>query len=425
MFIDLAEITVKAGDGGNGRVSFHREKYVAAGGPDGGDGGDGGNLIFQADKHLRTLADFRYRRSYKAERGEDGGQRKCFGKKGEDLVVRVPCGTLVKDKETGLILADITKDGQTEIIAKGGKGGKGNVHFATSTRQIPNFAKNGTPGEERTIILELKLLADVGLVGYPNVGKSTLLAAVSSARPKIANYHFTTLSPNLGVVSMGEGESFVMADIPGLIEGAHEGVGLGHDFLRHVERTRILIHVLDIAGLDGRDPIADFHTINSELEKYNPELAKRPQIIAANKVDVLTSPDVLKGFTSSMEQLGYRVFPISAATGAGVKELVNYVYEQVKSLPEPIVYEPAPKEMLYKAETEEPFTVEMDDDVYVVDGPWIRGILRGVNFEDRESLQYFQRALRQKGVIGALEEKGIREGDTVRVGEDTEFEYIP
>jgi GTP-binding protein len=425
MFIDLAEITVKAGDGGNGRVSFHREKYVPAGGPDGGDGGDGGSLIFQGDKHLRTLADFRYRRSYKAERGEDGGQRKCFGKKGEDLVVKVPCGTLVKDKETGLILADITKDGQTEIIAKGGKGGKGNVHFATSTRQIPNFAKNGTPGEERTILLELKLLADVGLVGYPNVGKSTFLAAVSSARPKIANYHFTTLSPNLGVVSMGEGESFVMADIPGLIEGAHEGVGLGHDFLRHVERTRILVHMIDIASLDGRDPLADFHTINSELEKYNPELAKRPQIVAANKVDVLASHDVLKGFTASMEQLGYRVFPISAATGIGVKELVGYVYEQVKLLPEPIVYEPAPKEMLYKAETEEPFTVEMDHDVYVVDGPWIRGILRGINFEDRESLQYFQRALRQKGVISALEERGIREGDTVRVGEDTEFEYVP
>lgn len=425
MFIDLAEIYVKAGDGGNGRVSFHREKYVPAGGPDGGDGGDGGNLIFQADKHLRTLADLRYRRSYKAERGEDGGQKKCFGKKGQDLVVKVPCGTLVKDKETGLILADLTQDGQTEIIARGGKGGKGNVHFATSTRQIPNFAKNGTPGEERWIILELKLLADVGLVGYPNVGKSTLLSKVSSARPKIANYHFTTLSPNLGVVSMGEGESFVMADIPGLIEGAHEGVGLGHDFLRHVERTRILIHVVDVAGLDGRNPVEDFHTINRELEKYNPELAKRPQIVAANKVDVLSNDAVIKSFTATMEKIGYRVFPISAATGAGITELVNYVYEQVKALPEPIVYEPAPKEMLYRAENEEPFTVWKENDVYVVDGPWIRGILRGINFEDRESLQYFQRALRQKGVIDALEEKGVQEGDTVRVGEDTEFEYVP
>lgn len=425
MFIDLAEIYVKAGDGGNGRVSFHREKYVPAGGPDGGDGGDGGDLVFQADKHLRTLADFRYRRSYKAERGEDGGARKCSGKKGKDLVVRVPCGTLVKDKETGLVLADLTMDGQTEVIAKGGKGGKGNVHFATSTRQIPNFAKNGTPGEERWITLELKLLADVGLVGYPNVGKSTLLSRVSSARPKIANYHFTTLSPNLGVVSMGEGESFVMADIPGLIEGAHEGVGLGHDFLRHVERTRILIHVVDVAGLDGRDPVEDFHTINRELEMYNPELAKRPQVVAANKVDVLGDNAVLKKFMATMEQLGYRVYPISAATGEGIDRLINDVYEQVKTLPEPIIYEPAPKEMLYRAEDEEPFTVKKENGVYVVDGPWIRGILRGINFEDRESLQYFQRALRQKGVISALEAKGVQEGDTVRIGEDAEFDYVP
>ena len=425
MFIDLAEIFVKAGDGGNGNVSFRREKYVAAGGPDGGDGGDGGSLIFQADKHLRTLADFRYRRVYKAERGNDGGQKKCTGRKGADLIVKVPCGTLVRDKETGLVLADITKDGQTEIIARGGKGGKGNVHFATATRQIPNFAENGTPGEERWIILELKLLADVGLIGYPNVGKSTFLAAVSSARPKIANYHFTTLSPNLGVVSMGEGESFVVADIPGLIEGAHEGIGLGHDFLRHIERTRILVHVIDIAAVDGRDPIEDFHAINRELKKYNPDLAKRPQIIAANKVDVLINDAFLKGFTTTMEQAGYRVFPISAVTGAGVKELMGYVYEQVKALPEPIVYEPAPKELLFTAVEEEPFTVEIDNGIYVVDGPWIRGILRGINFEDRESLQYFQRALRQKGVIEALEEKGIEEGDTVMVGEDSEFEYIP
>lgn len=425
MFIDLAEIYVKAGDGGNGIVSFRREKYIPAGGPDGGDGGDGGDLIFQGDIMLRTLADFRYRKSYKAERGEDGKPRKCFGKKGADLVVRVPCGTLVKDKETGLILADITRDGQREIIAKGGKGGKGNVHFATSTRQIPNFAKNGTSGEERWIILELKLLADVGIIGYPNVGKSTLLAAVSSARPKIANYHFTTLSPNLGVVSMGEGESFVMADIPGLVEGAHEGIGLGHDFLKHIERTRILIHVIDIAGVDGRNPIEDFHRINTELEKFNPDLAKRPQIIAANKVDVLQDEKILQGFTATMEKLGYRVFPISAATGLGVKELTGYVYEQVKALPEPVIYEAAPKEMLYKAQEEAPFAVKKEDRIYVVDGPWIRNLLRGVNFDDRESLSYFQRALRQKGVIEALEKAGIEEGDTVRVGEDTEFEYIP
>jgi len=425
MFIDLAEIYVKAGDGGNGIVSFHREKFVPAGGPDGGDGGDGGNLIFVGDMHLRTLADFRYRRHYKAARGDDGGNKKCSGKKGEDLVVKVPCGTLVKDRDTGLVLADITQDGQTEVIARGGKGGKGNVHFATPTRQVPNFARNGTPGEERWIILELKLLADVGLIGFPNVGKSTLLSMISSAKPKIADYPFTTLSPNLGVVSIEEGESFVVADIPGLIEGAHEGVGLGHDFLRHVERTRLFIHVGDIAGIEGRNPLEDFHVINRELERYNPELARRPQVIAANKVDVLGDETVLNKFTSEIDKLGYRVFPISAATGMGVRELVSYAYEMVKNMPEPAVFEPAPREMIYSPRDEAPFTVEMEGDAYIVDGPWIRKLLRGINFEDRESLQYFQRALRQKGVIEALEEKGIQEGDTVRIGEDMEFDYTP
>jgi len=425
MFIDLAEIYVKAGDGGNGIVSFHREKFVPAGGPDGGDGGDGGNLIFVGDMHLRTLADFRYRRHYKAARGDDGGNKKCSGKKGEDLVVKVPCGTLVKDRDTGLVLADITQDGQTEVIARGGKGGKGNVHFATPTRQVPNFARNGTPGEERWIILELKLLADVGLIGFPNVGKSTLLSMISSAKPKIADYPFTTLSPNLGVVSIEEGESFVVADIPGLIEGAHEGVGLGHDFLRHVERTRLFIHVGDIAGIEGRNPLEDFHVINRELERYNPELARRPQVIAANKVDVLGDETVLNKFTSEIDKLGYRVFPISAATGMGVRELVSYAYEMDKNMPEPAVFEPAPREMIYSPRDEAPFTVEMEGDAYIVDGPWIRKLLRGINFEDRESLQYFQRALRQKGVIEALEEKGIQEGDTVRIGEDMEFDYTP
>lgn len=423
MFIDIAEIYVKAGDGGNGAVSFHREKYIPAGGPDGGDGGNGGNVIFQADKHLRSLADFRYRRHYRAERGQGGSGKKCTGKKGEDLVIKVPCGTIIKDRETGLIIADLTEDGQTEVIAKGGIGGKGNVHFATPTRQAPNFAKNGTPGEEKWIILELKLLADVGLIGFPNVGKSTLLSKVSSARPKIANYHFTTLTPNLGVVSMGEGESFVMADIPGLIEGAHEGVGLGHDFLKHVERTRMLIHVIDVAALDGRNPKDDFHIINRELKEYNENLAKRPQVIAANKIDV-ADEKMLKDFTGDMEKLGYKVFPISAATGYGVKELVNYVYEMVKTLPEPEVYKPEITETVYKAQ-EEDFTVEIENNVFVVDGPWIRDLLRGINFDDRESLQYFQRALKRKGVIQALESKGIKEGDTVRIGDGMEFDYIP
>jgi len=424
MFIDIAEIYVKAGDGGNGAVSFRREKYIPAGGPDGGDGGDGGCVIITADKHLRTLADFRYRRHYKAERGQDGGSKKCTGKRGSDLIIKVPCGTIIKDKETGLIIADLVEDGQSEVVAKGGIGGKGNIHFATATRQAPNFAKNGTPGEERWIILELKLLADVGLIGFPNVGKSTLLAQVSSARPKIANYHFITLSPNLGVVSMGEGESFVMADIPGLIEGAHEGVGLGHDFLKHVERTRMLIHVVDVAALDGRNPVDDFHVINRELREYSSELAERPQVIAANKIDA-ADDGALKEFTDAMGELGYDVFPISAATGQGVKELINHVYEQVKKLPEPVVYMSEIPEVVYRAEEEEPFTVEAENDIFVVDGPWIRDLLRGINFDDRESLQYFQRALRRKGVIQALEDKGIKEGDTVRIGDEMEFEYIP
>lgn len=423
MFIDVAEIYIKAGDGGNGAVSFRREKYIPAGGPDGGDGGDGGSIIFVADKNLRTLADFRYRRHYNARRGDDGGGKKCTGKNGEDLIVKVPCGTLIKDKDTGLIIADITKDGQREIIAKGGIGGKGNVHFATPTRQAPNFARNGTLGEERWIILELKLLADVGLIGFPNVGKSTLLSMVSSAKPKIANYHFTTLSPNLGVVTAGERESFVIADIPGLIEGAHEGVGLGHDFLKHVERTRLLIHVVDVAAIDNRDPVEDFHIINGELEKYNAELARRPQIVAANKIDVLSDDSKLKEFTDSMEKLGYKVFLISAATGEGIKALMNYTYEQVKSLPEPVVFEKAPKEVLYRETEEPPFTISEDNGIFIVDGPWIQNILRGVNFSDRDSLQYFQRLMIQKGVIDALKEKGIQDGDTVRVGEDMEFEY--
>lgn len=424
MFIDIAEIYVKAGDGGNGAVSFRREKYIPAGGPDGGDGGDGGNVIFTASEHLRTLADFRYHKHYKAERGQDGGSKKCTGRRGSDLVVKVPCGTIIRDKDTGLIIADLVEDGQTEIIAKGGIGGKGNVHFATATRQAPNFAKNGTAGEERWITLELKLLADVGLIGFPNVGKSTLLSKVSSARPKIANYHFTTLSPNLGVVSMGEGESFVMADIPGLIEGAHEGVGLGHDFLKHVERTRMLIHVIDVAALEGRNPMDDFHIINSELKKYNEQLAERPQVIAANKIDV-ADENVLKDFTNDMERLNYKVFPISAATGYGIRDLINYVYQQVKTLPEPTVYQPEVPEVVYRAEEEEPFTIVIENDVFVVDGPWIRELLRGINFADRESMQYFQRAIRRKGVIQALEDKGIKEGDTVLIGDDMEFDYIP
>jgi GTP-binding protein len=425
MFVDIAEIYIKAGDGGNGIVSFHREKFVPAGGPDGGDGGSGGNVILQADKKLRTLTDFRYRKHYKAERGADGGNKKCTGKKGEDLIIKVPVGTVVKDKETGIILADLKSDAQAEVIAKGGTGGKGNVHFATPTRQAPNFAKNGTPGEEIWVVLELKLLADVGLIGMPNVGKSTILSVVSSAKPKIADYHFTTLTPNLGVVSIGEGESFVIADIPGLIEGAHKGIGLGHDFLKHIERTKLLIHVVDISGMEGRSPIDDFHTINSELNKYSTELSKRPQVVAANKTDILDDEKVLERLVSEAGKLGYKVFPISAATVKGIKELIQYVYERVKNLPEPVLFSPDQNITIYRTEEREQFTVNIDNGVYVVDGPWISKLLRGINFNDSESLRYFQRSIRQKGVIEALVEKGIKEGDTVRIGKDMEFEYIP
>ncbi|NLU51788.1 MAG: GTPase ObgE [Clostridiaceae bacterium] len=425
MFIDYAEVYIKAGDGGNGAVSFHREKYVPNGGPDGGDGGDGGNVIFKVDPGLRTLMDFRYKRKYIAENGQKGGSKNMTGRRGKDLIVRVPQGTIVRDKETGQIIADLSKENQQEIIAKGGKGGAGNQHFATPTRQIPNFAKSGTPGQERTVILELKLIADVGLLGYPNVGKSTLLSMVSSAKPKIANYHFTTITPNLGVVSLGEGESFVLADIPGLIEGAHEGTGLGFAFLRHVERTRLLIHVIDIAQIDGRDAFQDFEVINRELELYNPELAKRPQIIAANKIDVLDDPERLVRFKSEMEKRGYKVFEISAATGQGVNELMRYAYETLKQLPEIVLFDPSERVIdLDSEKNEPPFTVRRENDVYVVEGPWVDRIMGSVNLSDRDSLRYFQRSMKNIGVIEALEKKGINEGDTVRIGE-IEFEYVP
>lgn len=425
MFIDVAEVYLKAGDGGDGIVSFYREKYVANGGPDGGDGGDGGHVFFKVDLGLRTLVDFRYKRKYIAQNGEKGGNRNCSGKYGEHLVVRVPLGTIVKDKETGAILADLSKEGQEEIIVRGGKGGWGNQHFATPTRQIPNFARNGTPGEERTIIMELKLLADVGLLGFPNVGKSTLLSVVSAAKPKIANYHFTTITPNLGVVSVGPGASFVMADIPGLIEGASEGVGLGHNFLRHVERTRLLLHLVDIAETDGRDAIEDIDVINRELGLYNPELSKRPQIIVANKADALQDPDRLERFRKEMEGRGHKVFEISAATRQGVDALMRYTYETLKDLPEVVLFDPSFRETIARSEENQPdFTVKRENEVYVVDGPAIQRLLGKVNFEDRESLQYFQRSMKNMGVIDALLAKGVEEGDTVRVG-DVEFDYVP
>lgn len=423
MFIDRAKIKIKAGDGGNGKVSFHREKYISAGGPDGGDGGKGGDVILIADESLRTLIDFKYKRKYAAESGEDGGAGNCSGKSGKDMVIKVPPGTLVKDEITGRILADLTKSDQRVVIAKGGKGGAGNQHFATPTRQAPSFAKAGNPGDEYQVELELKLIADVGLVGFPNAGKSTILSVVSAATPKIADYPFTTLEPNLGVVSLDKGNSFVLADIPGLIEGAHEGVGLGHEFLRHVERTKILLHVVDVAAVDGREPLSDFETINAELRQYNPKLADRPQVIAANKVDLPDGRENLDSFQKAVEAKGYKVFPISAATNGGMKELMFYVAAQLAELPEVGLPVEGEGEVVYSAAEVEPFTVRREGNTYIIEGNWVRKVVGSTNFGVYESLQYFQRSLKAKGVIDALEKLGINEGDMVKIY-DIEFEYI-
>ena len=425
MLADTAQIYVEAGNGGNGLVSFHREKYVAAGGPDGGDGGHGGDVIFVVDEKLSTLMDFRYRKHYKAQNGEDGKAAKSSGKNGQNLIVKVPVGTVIKDAETGRIIADLKQIGQQFVAAKGGNGGRGNCHFATATRQIPRFAKSGTEGERRDIIMELKLLADVGLVGFPNVGKSTLLSVVSDARPKIANYHFTTLEPNLGVVDLGVGRSFVMADIPGIIEGASEGIGLGHEFLRHVERTRLLIHVVDASGIEGRNPIEDFDLINKEIEMYNPTLATRTQIVAANKRDLVYDVSIYDSFCEEMEKRGYKVFKISAATNSGVSELMNYVASILDDIPVPVLFDEDNDEQvqIISYEDEAPFTCRVEDGVYIVEGRWLKRLLGSTNFEDSESLQYFQNALRKKGVIKALEKLGISEGDPVQMYE-VEFDYI-
>lgn len=421
MFIDHAKIHIKAGDGGNGKVSFHREKYISAGGPDGGDGGKGGDVILLVDEGLRTLIDFKYKKKYASEPGEHGGSGNCSGKGGKDMIIKVPPGTLVKDADSGRILADMTIPGQRVIIAKGGKGGAGNQHFATSTRQVPSFARPGNPGDEFNVELELKIIADVGLVGFPNAGKSTILSIVSAANPKIADYPFTTLEPNLGVVSLEKGSSFVLADIPGLIEGAHEGVGLGHEFLRHVERTRMLLHVVDVAGVDGRDPLTDFETINNELRQYNPKLAERPQVVVANKVDLVEGRENLESFRKAIEEKGYKVFPISAATNSGVKELMFHIGAQLQDLPEIVMTEDA-EEVVYTAEAEEPFKVRKEGNVYFVEGNWVKKVVGSTNFGIFESLQYFQRSLKTKGVISALEKLGINEGDTVKIDE-VEFEY--
>ena len=425
MFADRAKIYIRSGKGGDGHVSFRRELYVPCGGPDGGDGGRGGNIIFEVDEGLNTLSDFRHIHKYTAQDGEPGGKRRCHGKDGGDLIIKVPEGTVLKDFESGKVIADMSGDNRREVILKGGRGGQGNMNFATPTMQAPKYAQPGQPSQELWVQMELKVIADVGLVGFPNVGKSTLLSRVSNARPKIANYHFTTLNPHLGVVDIDGGKGFVMADIPGLIEGASEGVGLGHDFLRHIERTRVLVHVVDSASTEGRDPIADIKAINKELEAYNPELIKRPQIIAANKIDAIyedgESPiDKLK---AEFEPQGIKVYPISAVSGQGVKELLYAVYGLLKTVNlSPLIFE---KEFDLKSLSGIllPYSVEVTEDgVYVVEGPRIEKMLGYTNLESEKGFTFFQNFLKDNAILEELENAGIQEGDTVRMY-GLEFDY--
>ena len=423
MFVDIAKIKIKAGNGGDGAVTFHREKYVASGGPDGGDGGKGGDIIFEVDDNLATLADFRYKRKYTAPDGKrgDGGRRR--GKNGENLVIKIPRGTIIREAESNAVMADMSEK-TSFVAAKGGRGGWGNTHFKTPTRQTPRFAKSGTPGEEWEVILELKLLADVGLLGFPNVGKSTFISAVSEAKPIIADYHFTTITPVLGVVTMGEGESFVVADIPGLIEGASDGVGLGHEFLRHVERCRMLLHIIDAAGSEGRDPIEDFEKINAELEKFDPELSKLPQIVAANKIDMADDAQIehLREYFTSR---GYEFYTMCAPIQEGTAEVINAVAKRLKTLPPIKRYEAQeiPIEM-FERQKDTGFTVREEDGVFIVEAPWLLKILQRTDMDDYESLQYFQRVLHSSGILDKLESMGIQQGDTVEIY-DLEFDYMP
>ena len=421
MFADSAKIYIRSGKGGDGHVSFRRELFVAAGGPDGGDGGRGGDVIFEVDDGLNTLTDFRHVRKYVAGDGEQGGKRRCHGADGEDLIVKVPEGTVIKDFESGKVIADMSGENRREVILKGGKGGLGNMHFATSTMQVPKYAQPGQPAQELWVQLELKVIADVGLVGFPNVGKSTLLSRVSNARPKIANYHFTTLNPHLGVVDLQDGQGFVMADIPGLIEGASQGIGLGHDFLRHIERTKVLVHVVDAASVEGRDPVEDIRTINAELKAYNPSLLERPQVIAANKVDSIYNTgeedweDPVERLKREFEPEGIQVFAISAVTGQGVKELLYHVNDLLKTVDrKPVIFE---KEFEYQYQGENlPYTVERNEDgIYVVEGPKIEKMLGYTNLDSEKGFQFFQKFLKQSGILADLEKAGIQEGDTVRM----------
>lgn len=418
MFADRAKIFIRSGKGGDGHVSFRRELYVPNGGPDGGDGGRGGDVIFEVDEGLNTLQDFRHKRKFAAQDGEPGGKRRCHGGDGNDIILKVPEGTVLKEAQSGKVIADMSGSNRRQVILKGGKGGLGNQHFATATMQIPKYAQPGQPAQELWVTLELKVIADVGLVGFPNVGKSTFLSRVTNARPKIANYHFTTLSPNLGVVDMPGSKGFVIADIPGLIEGASEGVGLGHEFLRHIERTKIMIHVVDAAGTEGRDPVDDIHKINAELKAYNPEIAARPQVIAANKIDVIypDGEDPVERLRKEFEPSGMKVFPISGVTGEGIPELlyaVSGLLEQMDD--EPVVFQQEyfpEDELIYE---DLPYTVEKDEDVFVVEGPKIEKMLGYTNLDSEKGFQFFQRFLKDTGILEKLEEAGIQEGDTVRM----------
>lgn len=416
MFTDYAKIIIKSGDGGNGAVSFRREKYVAAGGPDGGDGGRGGSIYFIVDPDSNTLVDFRFKKKFKAENGKNGEGARRYGKSGEDLYVKVPIGTLIKDAETGKIIADLSHKGQKDLILPGGRGGKGNSHFATSTRQAPRFSQDGEKGIEKEVILELKLLADVGLIGFPNVGKSTFLSKTTSATPKIADYHFTTLEPNLGVVKNDYGESFVIADIPGIIEGASNGTGLGLQFLRHIERTRLLLHVIDVSGIEGRNPVDDFKTINEELKSYSEKLSKRKQIIVANKIDSMQDENLYNDLEKLAKENNMEIFKISAVTGEGISELLKRVSQVLKELPKEELYDEVEDKKVYTLQEEqEGFTIKKEDGIFIVDGPAVDRVMRRVNLEDNESMYYFQKCLDSLGVNQKLKEAGVQEGDTVNI----------
>ncbi len=422
MFVDKVKIFVKAGNGGNGAVAFHREKYVAQGGPDGGDGGTGGSIVLRVNDNMSTLMDFRYKRKYTAPNGNDGEGGRRRGRNGENLIIQVPRGTVVRDAETNEVIKDMS-DSEDFVLCKGGRGGWGNKHFATPTRQVPRFAKGGLPGESHEVVLELKLLADVGLVGFPNVGKSTLLSVTSNARPKIPNYHFTTLYPNLGVIYVEEGVSFVMADIPGIIEGAAEGLGLGHDFLRHIDRCRLLVHIVDVSGSEDRDPVEDFEKINQELAQYSPELASRPMIVAANKVDLIPEgSDNLERLRDYVTERGYEFFEISAATHQGTQHLVRTVAGKLSQLPPVTIYEPEYVKPLAEAGDSSELQIQQYDDLWVISGQWLERLLGDINFDDYESRMYFDRQLRLSGLFDRLEAMGIQDGDIVSLY-DLEFEY--